>query len=147
MKAGLNILKLGVGAIGSILCLMIMLNSDSSFTFEQSDEAVGSTITTSIYLSLVVMILTVAIMVLFGLTQTLQNINKSKGLIIGLIGFAIVIAISWFGLATDEVFRAYGEGVTNFTSKWVGAGLWATIILGVIAIGTIVYAEVNRIFK
>ncbi len=147
MKTGLTILRLGIAAIGTVLCLLIMTNSDSKHTFMEADAAVGGKIMAAIYLSVIVMVLAVALMVLFGLGHTFQNIGKSKGLIIGIVGFLVILAISYMGLASSEVLPAYGEGVTESTSKWVGAGIWATLLLGIIAIGAILYAEVSRIFK
>lgn len=146
MKLGGTILRLGIALLGIILCAIIVLRSDSSYTFDQSNEALGGTISTAIVLSVAVLVLIVALMVIFGLAHVLQNISRSKGAIIGLIGFLAVLGLS-YALSGDEVLRAYGTDVTASTSKWIGAGIAMTVLIAAILIALILLGEVRRLFR
>jgi len=103
-------------------------------------------ILTSIGIILVYVMLTVAAVsaLVFGIIQYIPKIKDSWIITLSIIGgFALIILISYF-VASDEILI---EGTTASTSKRVGMGLITLSILGIGAIGVLVYAELSKLFK
>ena len=103
-------------------------------------------IVTSIGIILVYVALTVAAgtAVVFGIIQYIPKIRDSWITILSVIGgFALILLISYF-LASDEILI---KGTTASTAKRVGMGLITLSILGIGAIGVLVYAELSKLFK
>ena len=77
-----------------------------------------------------------------------KNPKKAKNALIGIIGVIVICGLGYAFAGDDVVTDFSGEVVADSaTSKKSGGGLVATYILLVGAIGTIVFAEVSKLFK
>lgn len=76
------------------------------------------------------------------------NPEKAKSVLIGLAGFLVLAGIS-FLLASGSTEGAVYENfeVTEAGSRRVGAGLIATYILGIMAVLSIIFSGISKIFK
>lgn len=105
------------------------------------------------YISLALIVTVVLIFVFKGLFSSAEVLKKSL-VSVGLL--VLVALISYFVLADDSVLDAAtgkvieledGELLTAGTSKWIGASLYMFYILGVVAVGTIVWAGISKLIK
>ena len=86
------------------------------------------------------------------LAFSLMNIAKkpggAKGVLIGIVGLAIIFGLT-YALSTGEDANTLfaDENVTEATSRRVGMGLASFYILAGLAILSILYVEVTRLFK
>ena len=101
-----------------------------------------------IYWGYFLVIFTAVITILFPLAFLILNPKNSIKIFIG-IGVMVVIAIIAYSLATVGFTDLQLEklGITAGTSKYVGAGLIFTYILASLAVLSIIYASISRIFK
>lgn len=129
----LTVIAFIIGVAGLILGIRIMSGYE---------DVIG----TAIWLVFGLMILAGGAAVLFGLIQLLTNLKRNMSLLIGLIGFA-VLAFICYNLASDEVLKTYGEGITPSTSKFSGMGLMVMYVLVIGALALAIIGEVVRIFK
>lgn len=129
----LTVLAFVIGVVGLILGIRIMSGYE---------DVIGS----AIWLVFGLMILAGGAAVLFGLIQLFTNLKRNMSLLIGLIGFA-VLAFICYNLASDEVLKTYGEGITSSTSQLSGMGLMVMYVLVVGALALAIIGEVVRIFK
>ena len=85
--------------------------------------------------------------VVFPVIFMIQNPKGIKKTLVG-IGVMILFFLVAYLIASDEVLPKYEKyGVDPSISKQVGMGLIATYLLGLGAIGAIIYSAVSRIFK
>lgn len=122
-----------LGAIGLIMGIMIMIGNES---------VIGPSIT----LSMVIMGVSAAVAVLFGLFHFLTNIKRNIPMLIGIVVF-VILAIVCYNLASGTILPTYDEGITESSSKLSGAGLMIMYVLVIVAAGAAVIGEVTRIFK
>ena len=73
--------------------------------------------------------------------------NKYKRALISIATFALVVLISFVFSEGLETPLKDGEVLSAAGSRWVGAGLRTFYILAVIAVGTMLYSGVKRLFK
>lgn len=129
-------------AIGVILMVLTMT---SGLTAEQSDcvdcGAVGSFISLSYVLLIGAIVAALAGSVISAMTKP----DSVKGSLIGLGAMLVVVALSYV-LADGSVEPIYGD-ISESTSRWSGAGLYAFYILFVLAVLSIVYSSVSRLMK
>ncbi|AUC78958.1 hypothetical protein CW736_05890 [Nonlabens sp. MB-3u-79] len=133
------------------------------YTLALGDEAIelntgGSqavTVSPLIILAYVTLGLTVLIVLFFVLKGLFTNpaALKKAGISVGLL--VVVALISYYALADDSVIDINGrvieledgELLTAGTSRWIGASLYMFYILGIVAIGTVVWAGVSKQLK
>ncbi len=89
--------------------------------------------------------------VLFSIVGLLKKPQALKKTLISLAVLGVLVAIS-YSLAGDEAVldvsgQVLKDGESGFKSKWVSTGIWYTVFLGAIAIGTIVLGGVKSIVK
>lgn len=101
-----------------------------------------------IYWGYFLVILTAVITILFPIWFMIMNPKNSIKIFIAL-GLMVVVAIIAYSLSTVGFTDLQLEklGVTADTSKYVGAGLIFTYILAALAVLSIIYASVSKIFK
>ena len=101
-----------------------------------------------IYWGYFLVIFTALITILFPIISMVMNPKNSIKIFIAL-GLMVVVAIIAYSLSqvgfTDLQLEKLG--VTASTSKYVGAGLIFTYILASLAVLSILYASISRIFK
>lgn len=89
------------------------------------------------------------ISIVFPLLGIVTNPKDAKKSLIGL-AFAVIIVFIAYELSSDEVLRIVGyDGTDNVptTLKWVDTGLYSMYILFIVALGTILFSEIARLFK
>ncbi|WP_233164271.1 hypothetical protein [Snuella sedimenti] len=132
----MKIIAYAFGIIGSIFALMIMSGS----------EAMIDNILFVTYITLGLVLLLVLIYVLKGLST--GNIKKT---LITVSIFLIIVFISYaMSSGTDldlKPFTDKGQDITEMTSKKVGAGLYTFYVLAFLAIASMVFSGVKKIFK
>ena len=84
---------------------------------------------------------------LFGLGDLVLNFKDRKKVFVGFIVFIVLLLIG-YTLSGDHVFHSWAEqGVTQDTSKWVGAGLMSFYVMLAGAILAIIWSEVSRFIR
>ncbi|MGB0176369.1 MAG: hypothetical protein ACPF9D_04330 [Owenweeksia sp.] len=91
----------------------------------------------------------IVMILLFAIGRIAKNPGGAKSALIGIVGLAVLVAVA-FGLSTgsdvtEPVFAKMQ--ITEETSRQVGAGLMVFYILAGLAILSILYVEVTRLFK
>ncbi|WP_339684689.1 hypothetical protein [uncultured Nonlabens sp.] len=146
-----------------VLLLSLIAMGFFFYTLALGDEAIelntgGSqavTVSPLIFLAYVTLALTVIIVLFFVLKGLFTNpaALKKAGISVGLL--VVVALISYYALADDSVIDINGrvieledgELLTAGTSRWIGASLYMFYILGIVAIGTVVWAGVSKQLK
>ena len=141
-----KVLMYGIVAIGVIMILLTLINWDSvSGNRSDIDAYVGG----AMWVCYIGFIIAAAVALIFGVVHFLGNIKNSKGTLIGIVGFVIIIAVS-YAVSSDEVLRAFTAGGSNPSPsivKWSGAGIVMVYILGLLAVIAAIFSEVSRLFK
>ena len=82
----------------------------------------------------------------FGIKQMMQKTNNAKKTLYTIGGLFVIILLSYL-MASDEVLGSYEKyEITSTTAKQVGMGLTTFYILGIGAIGAVLYAELSKSF-
>ena len=150
IKTVMSAVRMLVIVVGALLCVMITSKSGSDETFVEGQERYGGLLDGRFYIIYGVGIACGAAAVLFGLYFFGTNIQARMGTLIGVGGFVVLGLLSFYVLADSTVLRAYeasGITVTEGESLFAGGGMYLVYLLGLVALGSIVVAEVNRQFK
>lgn len=123
-----KILAIILGVIGLVLWVLIVRSDDNEGT-------VGLMIQLGVWMTIII----AGITFLFSAIQLITHPDKLKKSLVSIGAFAVIIAVSYFVLASgtdidlDEMGRK-GIEVSEGTSKLVGAGLIAFYILAAVAV-------------
>lgn len=82
--------------------------------------------------------------VVFPIIQLIQNPKNAKGALVGIGALVVVVGIS-YALSADN--NPSNMEITATTAKRVGTGLYAFYLLAAVAIVSVVYSEVSKLFK
>lgn len=84
----------------------------------------------------------------FAVMKAITHFSKVKTALIGLAAIVVIFIIG-YGISSGADYVDYpaSMGITESKSRMVGMGLTSFIILSIIAVGSILFAEVSRIFK
>ncbi|WP_299556676.1 hypothetical protein [Seonamhaeicola sp.] len=134
-----------IGAVSTIFLFMILSAGDEAIKAGEAD----GTVNTFIYLAYVVLFLIVAIVLLFVIKGLFSgNVKKT------LMSVGIFLAIAFISYAmssgTDldlQPFVDKGQDITEGTSKKVGAGLYTFYVLAILAIASMAFSGVKKIFN
>jgi len=113
------------------------------------DMPVASDVDAFYSLTIVMLVLVVGITLLFSLFQLFTDLKQLKSAVVILVLMAAVVGIS-YSLASDTaIFSGVGEALSKSPeeSKWVGTGMYATYIAGILAILSIVLSPVIKLLK
>jgi hypothetical protein len=84
----------------------------------------------------------------FAIMKAITHFSKVKTALLGLAAIAIIFIIGYAASSgADFVDYPAAMGITESKSRLVSMGLTSFIVLSVIAVGSIIFAEVSRIFK
>jgi hypothetical protein len=150
IKTVLSAVRMLVIVAGALLCVMITSKSGTDETFVEGQERYGALLDNLFYIIYAVGIACGAAAVLFGLYFFATNLKAKMGTLIGIAGFVVIGLVSFYGLADSTVLRAYeasGITVTEGESMFAGGGMYFVYLLGLVALGSIVVAEVNKAIK
>lgn len=87
--------------------------------------------------------------IVFPIVSLILNPKKAVRSLIS-VGVIAVLALISYLIASDSIPNFLGADKFNIsatTSRMVGTGLWAMYILGIVAVLSILYTEVSKIFK
>lgn len=126
----------GSGLIGRVVQYAVALLGIIFFIMIFSGNTAG--IDGGLYVTYAAFILSAGIVVVFSL------MGLTKKSLIGMGLFAVLLAVS-YGMADGSVRPEWG--ISESTSKWIGAGIIMLIIAMAGAVGAIIYGEVTRLFK
>lgn len=87
--------------------------------------------------------------IVFPIVSLILNPKKAVRSLIS-VGVIAVLAFISYLIASDSIPNFLGADKFNIsatTSRMVGTGLWAMYILGIVAVLSILYTEVSKIFK
>jgi len=150
IKTVLSAVRMLVIVAGALLCVMITSKSGADETFVEGQERYGALLDNLFYIIYAVGIACGAAAVLFGLYFFATNLKAKMGTLIGVAGFVVIGLVSFYGLADSTVLRAYeasGITVTEGESLFAGGGMYFVYLLGLVALASIVVAEVNKAIK
>jgi len=150
IKTVLSAVRMLVIVLGALLCMMITSKSGADETFVEGQERYGGLLDNLFYIIYAVGIACGAAAVLFGLYFFATNLKDRMGTLIGVAGFAVLGLVSFYVLADTTVLDAYvasGITVTDGESMFAGGGMYSLYLLGLVAIASIVVAEVNKAIK
>lgn len=86
--------------------------------------------------------------IVFPIMTMAQNPKNAKNALIGILGLVVVFVLGYFMASDEEIFDAGAVLLADAsTSRLSEAGLNAFYILGLGAIGVIIFSEVSKIFK
>jgi hypothetical protein len=127
------------------LAVLLAISAVLFVIFYATGEDFATTVMTWAYILLGI---TVAITVLFPIVHFIMNPKTGKVVLIALAGFVVLYFVS-YSLASGSAVGAIYEkfDITEATSRFIGAILYMTYILGGLAILSIVYAGVSSLFK
>ena len=130
-----RVFEYGIAIIGSIMFLMILL--------DDNEDAISSAIT----LSLWSIYIGAGIAVLFGIYHFVSNVKNNKKSLIGIVAFVLVIIISRTMAKGAESTTTMMEKADESQILMADTGLYMFYILMGLAIASILFAEVSRLFK
>ncbi len=83
----------------------------------------------------------------FGIKKMMQKTNNTKKTLYAIGGLVVILIFSYL-IASDEVLGSYEKyEITASTAKKVGMGLTTFYVLGIGAIGAVLYAELSKAFS
>jgi hypothetical protein len=147
-------LAFGLGIGVTILFLIVAMSGMESFSSLSKEDQVSTGIfDVGIFGSIVLMLIAAVAMVGFGLTQILGNV---KGSLIGLLGFAFLLAVFFVSYATStgeatgaiaESIQRTGIEISPSSLKFIGGSITTAVSLVLIAAFAFVFFEVRNFFK
>ncbi|SFZ90673.1 hypothetical protein SAMN05428642_1011074 [Flaviramulus basaltis] len=136
----LKIVALALGVIGAIIALVIIASD------KETAESMGGNL---LYVSYIILGIVIALVLVFVIKGLFAGDIKKTLMTVG--AFLAIIVISYvISSGTDlslKPFTDKGADVTESTSKMVGAGLYAFYFLAILAIGSMLYGGVKKIFN
>jgi heme A synthase len=92
--------------------------------------------------------ISVLMILVFSISKIAGDPAGAKTGIIGLVGLAALLGISYVLSTGDDATTLFEKlNITEGTSHYVGAALFSFYLLGALTILAIIFAEVNRLFK
>ncbi|MGC9352416.1 MAG: hypothetical protein ACP5D9_01180 [Mariniphaga sp.] len=135
--------------VSAVLIVSMMVNISEN----DADPTMGSWINTNLVWSYVLLAIGAGIAILAGLFHMATDMKAAKKGLISLL-FLVAVAVVSYLLASDTIPQFAGvqkfinDGtLTPQVAKVVDAGLYATYILLALAILSILFSSVNRLFK
>lgn len=135
-------LAIGIGVVSAILLVRVLMAGDGAIT--DSPDVQGSVLDPFMYVSYLALVV-VGVLILFYVIKGLFKGNIKKTLLS--VGVFVVIVFLSYALADGSVMydRNGVETISASGSKWVGAGLIAFYILGILAVLSMVFSGVMKI--
>jgi magnesium-transporting ATPase (P-type) len=146
----LSIIIAVVALVGAFLFIKIFM--EDAEAIKTDVDLQNKVISPIIYYSTFLLIATVVITVVLSLWSLVRNPENLKKTLMGLGVLAVLLIVSYFLSDSEAVINAAG-GISDggeagsSTNKWVGTGIWYSIILGVIASGFFVYDLAKGLIK
>ena len=150
----LKTLRMAIMVLGVILIVIIVSSSVADESRIEAEASYGEFLDWMFYIIYTVGIASALAAVLFGLvTFVIKLVNDFKsqiGTLAGMSVFLLIGFLSYFAFADGTVMSAYessGITVTESESVFAGGSMIYVYLLGIVAVASIVWAEVSSIFK
>nr|NQU90063.1 hypothetical protein [Bacteroidota bacterium] len=127
------------------LAVLLVISAVLFVIFYSKGEEFTNTVMMWAYILLA---LTAALTFIFPILFFISDPKKGKSVLIGIVGFVILYFIAHSfasGGIQGDVYETFD--ITEMTSRFIGAMLYMTYILGGLAILSIVYAGISSLFK
>jgi hypothetical protein len=100
-----------------------------------------------LYIGYILFFIAVASAILMPLAKSLQSPGELKKPLIAILAMVALFAISYALTGSDLTPEQAAKGITETTSKLVGAGLTLFYLISGIAVLGLIYSEINKAFK
>ncbi len=105
-------------------------------------------IDTGIYITYALIGICVVGILGFSIVNIAKNPGGAKSAVFGIVGLILVFVLTYVTSDGTDATTVYAdEGITEATSKRVGMGLGTFYVLTAVAILSIIYVEVSRLFS
>jgi uncharacterized membrane protein len=146
----LSIIIAVVALVGAFLFIRIFM--EDAEAIETNVDLQNKVISPIIYYSTFLLIATVVITLVLSLWSLVRNPENLKKTLMGLGVLAVLLIVSYFLSDSEAVINAAGgisEGgeAGSSVNKWVGTGIWYSLILGAVASLFFVYDLVKGLIK
>ena len=134
----LNIVIAAIAIIGAILFIRIF-SADDMEAYATDADLQNSIISPLISFSTILFYATVVIAILLSIWAIIKNPENIKKMLMSLAVLGVLLLIAYFMADAKEVYDANGLKVLpggeegSATNRWVGTGIWYSVILGGIA--------------
>jgi len=130
-----------------LIGLVALISAYMWWNLASQDLPVASDVDSFYSLTVIMLALVVGITLLFSLYQLVTDMKAMKQALIWLVLAAIIVGVS-YTLASDKAITFLGVELGSAQeSKMVGAGLYTTYITGSLAILSIVFSPIIKMFK
>jgi hypothetical protein len=153
----LNVIKFTLGIVGAILCLMIMVGS--SEVDAAGDPKASPMIGPALMLAIIVTIAIISCVVLFGIYHLINKGKKAIPFLITLVAFLVLVGISyamgdgevsakWLALKQEAMVANPADTLpTDGEKLFAGQAIMGIFIFAIVAVATVIFAEVSKLFK
>jgi hypothetical protein len=128
------------------LSVLLVVSAVLFIIFYSSGEDFTNAVLTWAYILLA---FTALITLVFPIVYLAMNPKNGKSIFIGILGFVVLYLIAYYGMAsgsiTGEVYETFK--ITEGTSRFIGAILNMTYILGGLAILSIIYSGISSLIN
>ncbi|MBT8316715.1 MAG: hypothetical protein HKP59_03750 [Lutibacter sp.] len=137
-----------IGLIGFFFFIRIMIEGDEALKVDADLQ--GSILSPFIWFSIIVLVITAIIAVVFSAVNMLKHPQVLKRTLMG-VGVLLVFLVVAYSLADDGAVMSMGkvlkDGEAGSVSKWVSTGINFSAILGVIGFGAFFIDFVKSLLK
>ncbi len=144
-----NIMLWIIMGITAILAISFITNISS----DTDNPEMRSWLDTNLVWTYILLILSLVLLVFFGVKEMLTSFKESKKGMLSLLIIAAIVLVSYL-LASDEIPKFLGsdkfveQGVlTPSVSKWVDTGLYTTYVFFALSIIAFIYSSLTRFFR
>jgi len=139
----------GVIAVSAVLIVSMIANISG----DESNPMLVNWINTNLRWAYILLGVTAALTILFSIYQMVTDLQAAKQGLFG-IGFIIFLFFIAYLMASDEIPQFFGADkfvadgtLTPSSAKWIETGLYGTYLLFGIAVVSLIYSSVSRLFK
>lgn len=131
-----RLLAIALGGIGLVVTLLI---------FFGGDEALEGNVGASIWVSIGMFFLAIALAVFSAVRGMIINPASLKTSAIGFGGLAAILIIS-YAMSSGADYESY-KNISESGSRWVSTGLNATYIMSLLSVVAVLFSSVSRLRK
>jgi hypothetical protein len=135
----LKIVALLLSIAGVVSLAMIVSNGDDAV------KATGKGLDGFLYIAYVMFSLVLFFVIIFVLKGLMAGDIKKTLITVG--AFLVVVIISYVMADGVETIMKDGKTLSESGSRWISAGINAFVLLGIIAIGSMVFGGVKKIIS
>ena len=136
-----------------VLIVLLAISALLTILFYAGGEDIhGQPVYTNIFLIWAVILTGIAVgfTVIFPVFQMIKNPKNAKKGLLGIVALVVVIAIA-YGLSSGEMLGIKNPDLVQYdvhsTLKYAGTMINSIYVLAIIAIVSMIYTEVSKIFK